>query len=76
MEALLKLNDASFPVAVIEHYKEGPSVVFDAHAHAHKLQLFYFTQGKASVKCGARDYFLKKGDILLVNSNECMQGAA
>jgi AraC-like DNA-binding protein len=75
MDALLKLNAASFPVAVIEHYKKGPSAIFDAHAHARKFQLFYFTQGEASVKCGARDYFLKQGDILLLNCNETHAGS-
>lgn len=74
MNELFRLTDASFPIALIEHRKSGRTEIFDAHAHAYKLQLFYFIQGEASVRCGQRDYNVSKGDVLLINSGEMHAG--
>lgn len=71
---LLKLTDISFPVSIIEHLKERPGPLFDAHLHEHQLQLFYFTCGEAKLYCNQVACPVKSPDILLINRQELHYG--
>lgn len=63
------MPDENFFVDIIEvlHNKSGP--IIGAHWHEH-LQFFYFTQGKALLRCNSKQIDITAGDLAIINSNE------
>lgn len=45
---------------------------FNCHWHE-TIELLYFTKGEAMVKCNSNETYVKKGDLIVVNSNELHQ---
>jgi len=46
---------------------------FNCHWHE-TIELLYFTKGEALIKCNSLEILAKKGDLVVVNSNELHQG--
>jgi len=46
---------------------------FLCHWHE-KIELLYFIKGEALIKCNSQEIFAKKGDLIVINSNELHQG--
>lgn len=46
---------------------------FRCHWHE-KIELLYFIKGEAIIKCNSLEILAKKGDLIVVNSNELHQG--
>lgn len=64
-----KMPDENFFVDVFEknHYSLGTDL--RTHWHEH-LQFFYFTEGKALLRCGSKKIEVFANDIVIINSNE------
>lgn len=71
---LLQLTDASFPITVIEHLKNRPGSLFEAHLHEHQLQIFYFTKGSAKMYCNQIACDVHTPDVFLINQHELHYG--
>lgn len=72
----MDMMDKNLPV--IFHYdrlsKDGPHASsFSCHWHE-TIELLYFTQGETLIKCNSLEITARKGDLIVVNSNELHQG--
>ncbi len=73
-DSLLRFNDMSFPVCILEHVKPMPGLLFEPHLHENHIQLFYFTEGRARIHCDQTAYEVGASDILMVNKGELHYG--
>lgn len=64
-----KMPDENFFVDIIEAKHNEPGPIIDTHWHEH-LQFFYFTRGKALLRCNCKQIEIIAGDLAIINSNE------
>jgi AraC-like DNA-binding protein len=71
----LDMMDQHLPIIFHKDYlsKDGHNNYFGCHWHE-KIELLYFTKGEAIIKCNSLEVTVKKGDLIVVNSNELHQG--
>ncbi len=71
----MDMMDQNLPIIFHKDYlsKNGKYNHFDCHWHE-KIEFLYFTKGEALIKCNSLEILAKKGDLIVVNSNELHQG--
>ncbi len=66
--------DQSLPVVFHKDYLTNRGADhFSCHWHE-KIELLYFIKGEVLIKCNSLDFIARKGDLIVVNSNELHQG--
>lgn len=67
----LNYPDLSFPVIYHIDVRDKAHGAFDFKVHWHdSIELLYFTEGTADVKCDDKTVQAKAGDLVIVNTNE------
>lgn len=64
-----EMPDKNFFVDIFENIHTKKGITFDTHWHEH-LQFFYFTKGKALMRCNLNKINVEAGDFIIINSNE------
>lgn len=65
--------DINFPV-IFRNASMTKTDGFSCHWHK-EIELLYFYSGEAIIKCNLKDMPAKKGDLIVINSNELHQGS-
>ena len=67
--------DQNLPIIFHKDYlsKSGELNHFVCHWHE-KIEFLYFTKGEALIKCNSLEISAKKGDLIVINSNELHHG--
>lgn len=67
----MDMMDPSLPIIFHKDHlaKVGKQSRFNRHWHEN-IEFLFFIKGEALVKCGSLDIFAKKGDLVVINSNE------
>ncbi|WP_223068522.1 AraC family transcriptional regulator [Paenibacillus caui] len=70
----MDMPDPYFPVKLHTcRYSEIGRTIFPFHWHEH-LELLYFTRGEAVIECNSDAHQVRKGDVIVLNSNDLHQG--
>lgn len=70
------MPDRQFPVKLHKiNCNEIGKTLFSHHWHPH-LEFIYVISGEARVDCNSSSYHIRKGDLIVVNSNELHHGIA
>jgi AraC-like DNA-binding protein len=71
----MDMMDQNLPIIFHDYHlsKGDTDICFPCHWHE-KIELLYFTQGEALIRCNSLEIAVKKGDLIVVNSNELHQG--
>lgn len=71
----MDMMDQNLPIIFHKNYLSYNGVPnhFDCHWHE-KIEFLFFTKGEALIKCNSLEILAKKGDLIVVNSNELHQG--
>ena len=66
--------DQNLPIIFHKDYlsKSGKMTHFRCHWHE-KIEFLFFTKGEALIKCNSLEISAKKGDLIVINSNELHQ---
>ena len=70
----MDMMDQSLPITCRKNsFSKNGDNCFGCHWHE-KIELLYFIKGEAVIRCNSLDLFARKGDLVVVNSNELHQG--
>lgn len=69
----MPMPDPNFPIKMGLNYYKQTGEIFPPHWHE-QLEFLYFTSGKAIIECNSKPLQVKKGDLIVVNSNDLHQG--
>lgn len=64
-----EMPDANFSVDIVEGYAHRQGISIGPHWHEH-LQIYYLTQGRASLVCGNSRMEVGPGNLIVINSCE------
>ncbi len=67
------INDKEFPVQIVMNHIRRRGVYFAAHWHEH-IELHYILEGEGIINCSQKPYYVNKGSLLIINSNELHEG--
>jgi len=67
------INDEEFPVQIVMNHILTTGVYFQPHWHEH-IELHYVMEGHGTISCSQTPYYVEKGSIVIINSNELHEG--
>ena len=73
LKEAMDMPDVNFPIKIRKYDCTSNRNIFSLHWHEH-LEILFFLDGSAIIECDDTTFEAKKGDVLIVNSNQFHSG--